>query len=481
MNEPGFASARKLARMVHDGDIGCLELLDHFIARVERLDPRVNAVVVRDFERARETARSLDRKRRRGDGVLYGVPITVKESFRVSGLPTSWGFPEYRDNIATEDALAVQRLRAAGAVIFGKTNVPRALGDWQSFNEVYGTTNNPWDVARTPGGSSGGGAAALAAGLTGLECGSDIGGSIRQPAHVCGLFGHKPTWGLLPTYGHTLLGGAAMADISCIGPLARSAGDLALALDLLGRPDEAETDLSLNLPLPRSKTLKGLRVALWAEQPGHATDREITERLHELGGFLSRAGVELSDSARPEIEPMEAFEVYLCLLCAVLGSRANEQELKSWAKRAEALEADDRTATATMARGMMPAHRDWLIANEKRHRMRRAWGAFFRDWDVLLCPVIDTPALPHMQEGESRDWHVPINGVDIAYNELLFWPGIIGAVHLPATIAPLGRTQSGLPIGVQIVGPLYGDRTTIRVARLLEREWEKFSPPPAWD
>jgi len=467
--------------MVRDREIGCVELLDHFIARVERLDPHLNAVVVRDFDRARDTARRLDRKRRRADGPLHGVPMTVKESFRVAGLPSCWGFPEYRDNIATDDALAVQRLRAAGAVIFGKTNVPRALGDWQSYNEVYGTTNNPWDVARTPGGSSGGAAAALAAGLTGLECGSDIGGSIRQPAHACGVFGHKPTWGLCPTYGHAIISNAGMADISCIGPLARSAGDLALALDLLGHPDETETALRIKLPPPRSKKLQDLRVAIWAEQPGHATDRAITARLEELGRFLDRAGAKVSTSARPGFDATDAFHVYLRLLCAVLGSRATDEELKSWAERAEKLEAEDVRSSSVMSRSMAPRHRDWLAANEQRHRMRRAWGAFFRDWDVLLCPVIDTPALPHMHDGEMQDWRVPINGEEVLYNDQLFWPGIIGAFHLPATTAPLGRGAGGLPIGVQIVGPLYGDRTTIRVARLLEREWQAFSPPPGWE
>jgi amidase len=194
MTEPGFLPATKLAALVRRGTVGCLELLDHFIARVERLDPQLNAVVVRDFERARQAARALDRQRKKAaTGPLHGVPMTVKESFDLAGLPTTWGYADRRSHVAEADALAVQRLRAAGAVVFGKTNVPVGLADWQSYNPVYGATNNPWDLGRTPGGSSGGAAAAVAAGLSGLEIGSDIGGSVRVPAHYCGLFGHKPT------------------------------------------------------------------------------------------------------------------------------------------------------------------------------------------------------------------------------------------------------------------------------------------------
>ena len=266
-----FAPASFLAAAVRGRQIGCLELLDHFIARVERFDGALNAVVVRDFDRARTRARQLDNGPLTGP--LHGLPMTLKESFNVAGLPTSWGVPEFHGKIADRNALAVDRLLDAGAVVFGKTNVPIRLGEWQSFNANYGRTNNPWDLDTTPGGSSGGAAAAIAAGLTGLEAGSDIGGSIRQPAHACGIFGHKPTHGLLPLYGHALVENAAGTDLSVIGPLARSAADLDLALDVMAGPDEAETGLRLQLPAPRLTELKGLRVAVWAEQPGQATDR----------------------------------------------------------------------------------------------------------------------------------------------------------------------------------------------------------------
>ena len=292
MAELAFLPAKSLALLVRRGRIGCLELLDHFIERAERLDPQLNAIVVRDFDRARKRAKALDRRRGKdgGFGPLFGVPITVKESYDVAGLPTTWGFEERRDHRASSNSLAVDRLEGAGAVVFGKTNVPVALADWQSYNPVYGATNNPWNVEHTPGGSSGGSAAALAAGITGFEIGSDIGGSIRVPAHYCGVFGHKPTWGLCSPRGHSLSGAAAMTDISVIGPLARSADDLALGLGLLASPDETETALNVSLPAPSAPGFAGLRVAVWAEQPGHATDQEIVARLQALAAFIRRQG-----------------------------------------------------------------------------------------------------------------------------------------------------------------------------------------------
>lgn len=473
-----FASAAALAAEVRSHAVGCLELLDHFIARVERLDGALNAVVVRDFDRARERARALDSQS--PGGPLHGVPMTVKESFNVAGLPTTWGAPEFRGNVAQRDALAVERLKGAGAVIFGKTNVPRMLGEWQSFNEVYGRTNNPWDLATTPGGSSGGAAAALAAGLTGLEAGSDIGGSIRQPAHACGVYGHKPTHGLLPLYGHALAENAAGTDISVIGPLARSAADLALALDVLAGPDPAETGLRLVLPPPRADALRGLRVAVWAEEPGQPTDPAITAALLDLAATLEREGAVVDRAARPAFDPVEAYELYLALLFTALSARSSEADKAKLRAAAAGLSPDDRSADATMVRNVDMPHARWLQLNEQRCRLRRAWGAFFHDWDVLLCPVLGSATWKHMTEGAISDRKLVVGGAVVPYNNLLFWPGLTGGYHLPGTAAPLGQTSEGLPFGVQIAGPLYGDRTTIAVAGMLERAWRGFRPPPGY-
>ena len=283
--DPTFLPAVTLAAMIRRREIGCVELLDHYIGRVARWDGPINAVVVKDFDRARDRARALDRAVDRS-GALFGVPITVKESFDVAGLPTTRGHLAAKDHRAKTSSIAVRRLEAAGAVIFGKTNVPVDLADWQSYNPVYGATSNPWNHAHTPGGSSGGSAAALAAGLTGLEIGSDIGGSIRVPAHYCGVFGHKPTWTLCSNYTDYESSQAAPTDIAVIGPLARSADDLTVAMDLLAGPDPDETGLTYTLPRPRVTSLKALRVAVWSHQDGQETDSETVSAIDDMAASL---------------------------------------------------------------------------------------------------------------------------------------------------------------------------------------------------
>jgi amidase len=477
--DPTFLPAWRLAELTRSGAISCAALLDHYLARVERLDGRLNAVVVRDFARARRRARALDSAGSR-EAPLFGVPMTVKESFDLAGLPSTWGYADRREHRAAADALAVERLEAAGAVVFGKTNVPVGLADWQSFNPVYGTANNPWNVAHTPGGSSGGSAAACAAGLGGLEIGSDIGGSIRVPAHFCGLFAHKPTWGLCPPRGHSLSNAAALNDLSVIGPLARSARDLALALDAIAGPDPLDSAHTITLPPPRTTKLSELRIAVWAEEPGHATDPETVALVEAVARHLEAAGATVGRDARPAFPVAEAWQLYLALLDAALSARMAEPVLERRRTAKAALRDEDLSADAGMVRAVDIGHRAWLALNERRHQMRRAWGAFFREWDVLLCPVIATPALPHMQDGETWERSVTVGGRTIPYNDMLFWPGITLAFHLPASVAPIGLSRAGLPIGVQISGPLYGDRTTIAVAALLEQSWRGFVPPPGW-
>jgi amidase len=479
MTDLAFLPAHELATLVRRREIGCLELLEHFIARVERLDNRINAVVVRDFDRARGVARGLDQGPP-PTGPLAGVPMTVKESFDLAGLPTTWGYEDRREHRAAEDALAVQRLKAAGAVVFGKTNVPVSLADWQSFNPIYGTTSNPWNTEHTPGGSSGGSAAAVAAGLAALELGSDIGGSIRVPAHYCGLFGHKPTWGLCPTRGQSLVGAAAMTDISVIGPIARSAEDLALALAAIAGPDETETALRTPLPPPRFDAIAGLKVAVWVSEPGQATDEDTVAAIEAVASFLEAQGARVDWQARPSFDPVEVYRVYLRLLYAAFSGRMTEAELARSREERAKLSPDNMSADAVMVRCVDATHRAWLADNELRYKIRRLWSAFFHEWDVLLCPVIATPALPHMQDGATSERRMTVNGREMPYNDMLFWPGITCGFHLPASVAPIALASSRLPIGVQIVGPIYGDRTTIEVARLLEHNYRGFVAPPGW-
>ena len=474
--DPTFLPAVKLAELTRAREIGCLELLDHYISRVERLDGPINAVVVRDFDRARDQAKKLDQQTDR-TAPLFGVPMTVKESFDVEGLPTTRGHASLKDHRAKNASLPIRRLRAAGAVIFGKTNVPVDLADWQSYNPVYGVSSNPWNLAHTPGGSSGGSAAALAAGFCGLELGSDIGGSIRVPAHFCGVFGHKPTWTLCSNYTDYETSAAAPTDIAVLGPLARSAEDLSVALSLLAGPDPDETGLTYVLPKPRVADIRALRVAVWADQPGVETDPETVAAIGAMADTLERLGATVNRTARPAFDAMEAFHIYLQALDAGWSARLSEAVLEAKRKKLASLDPADMSADAVMARATDITHRGWLMLNERRMKLRRVWCAFFRDWDVLLCPSFATAALPHMREGQVWERTVTINGRTIAYNDLLFWPGLTAGYHLPATVAPMGFTKGGLPLGAQIVGPIYGDRMTIMAAKLFEQAGFGFRAP----
>jgi len=478
-----FRAAKQLAADIRKKKVGCLELLDLYLARVAKYDGALNAVVVRDFERARTRARAADRAlaRRQVWGPLHGVPMTIKESYDVAGLPTTWGVPANAKHIATKNAVAVDRLLGAGVVLFGKTNVPLFLADWQSYNAIYGTTNNPWDVTRAPGGSSGGSAAALAAGLTGLEAGSDIGSSIRNPAHFCGVYGHKPSWGIVPRTGQALPWQTAAVDIDVVGPLARSTDDLALALSVMAGPDEIEAaGWQLRLIPPRQKRLRDFKVALMLDAPGVAVDREVQDRLQALGDFLGRQKVNVDARARPAIDTGEAFSVYTRLLRAATSDRQSDSDFEQNAAIARGLAVSDQSYYARAMRAAVLSHRDWLAANETRHRMRLLWAEFFTHYDLLLCPVAGTAAFPHDHKGERHERTLVVNGQRVPVTDHLFWAGYSGAFFLPSTAAPCGFTPGGLPVGVQIVGPQYGDLTCLAFARLLEREFQAFVPPPGY-
>ncbi|WP_439576525.1 amidase [Elioraea sp.] len=483
MNDIAFASATKLAAMIRQKKISSAELLELYLKRVEAYNPALNAIVVQDVERARKDAALLDRRLARGDiaGPLHGVPMTVKESFNVQGLPTTWGDPAYKDTVAKEDALAVSRLRSAGAVIFGKSNVPLMLADWQSYNAVYGTTNNPWDPTRTPGGSSGGSAAALAAGLTGLEIGSDIGSSIRNPAHYCGVYGHKPSFGICSPRGQSL-GTIAPSDISVIGPLARSGADLMVALDVMAGPDDIDAaGWKLTLPKPRLPGIKGMRIAIMANDPVAPVDEEYAGKIEALARPLKKEGARVDLAARPEIDKAELWKVYVLLLRAATSARLSPEQIARWTEEAAKRGEDADGYIALMARGNTLPHRVWLQLNEVRHRMRQAWAAFFREWDVLLCPVAAGTAFPHDHEGERQDRVITVNGEPQPTTTQLFWAGISGVCYLPAAVAPIGLAKGGLPLGVQIIAGPYQDRAAIHLATLMEKAVRGFRPPPGYE
>ena len=369
----------------------------------------------------------------------------------------------------------------AGAIIFGKTNVPLMLGDWQTFNAIHGTTNNPWDPARTPGGSSGGAAAALAAGMSALELGSDIGSSIRNPAHYCGVYGHKPSFGIVPQHGHWIPGAHVPLDVLVCGPLAHSAEDLALALDLIVGPEPFEQPAwTIKLPGPRKTALREFRVALILDDPNCAVDGEVTDRIQAIADAAARAGARVDDKARPRIDTLRAHALYLQLLRGATGALLGEDAYAQSRANAAHLAADDQSYGARVLRANVQDHRGWFAAHEERHALRAAWAAFFEEYDVVLCPIGATAAFPHDQHRERPDRRIIVNGREEDYNAQLYWAGFASLPNLPGTAAPAGRTPGGLPVGVQIVGPYLEDHTTIEFARLLAEVTEGFVPPPGY-
>jgi amidase len=483
MSEWTFQSARALRKALRAKRVSALELARDAIAQIEKYDAKINAVCVRDFERALKAARAQDRAlaQRRG-GALAGIPITVKESYNVAGLPTTWGFVPQKNFIAAEDALAVARAKAAGAVVIGKTNVPVGLADWQSYNDIYGVTGNPFDTGRTPGGSSGGSSAALAAGYGPLSLGSDIGGSLRSPAHFCGVYAHKPTYALVPSRGHTPPPFPPLPfdrDLAVVGPMARSAGDLADLLEVIAGPDELEAGRGYRLALPpaRRAGLRGYRILVLDTHPMMPVAESIREAIGRLAAGLAKTGAKVrrQSSLLPDLE--SAARLYMRLLMSFLAATFPPDSYEDMKSRAAKLSPDDTSLAAERLRGVALSHRDWVMADGQRAGLRAQWRAFFAEFDALICPVMPTPAYPHDFLPDQAQRRIVVDGKDYPYQDQLFWPGVTTCPGLPSTAIPLGLAN-GLPIGAQIVGPWLEDRTTLRLAELIEQEFGGFVPPP---
>lgn len=442
----------------------------------------MNAVVVRDFDRARTAAAEADRALGRGDRrPLLGVPMTVKESFNVAGLPTTWGNPGAQ-KLARHDAVAVARLKSSGAVILGKTNIATNLGDWQSVNAVYGRTHNPWDSSRTPGGSSGGAAAALAAGFVSLELGSDLAGSLRVPAHCCGIFCHKPSHGLIPTRGHAPPGTPELTigtdgDLAVVGPLARSAADLGAALEILAGPDDAQAiAYRFVLPPPRHERLAEFKVLVLEEHPLLPTSSAVRSAMRQFAATLRDAGgiVEESSPLLPDLAAVA--ETFMWLQMALLGANLSDAAYRAQRERVARLPSAERGLETLSGQALVASHRDWLRAHRMRTFISHQWRQFFQAWDVLICPVLPTTAFPH-DDTDMRSRRIDIDGRPFPYGLQGVWAGPASTCGLPATVMPIA-VSGGLPIGVQIMGPYLEDSTTIRFAELAEREFGGFTPPP---
>lgn len=480
---PDYRTAVDLLRALAARQVSARELVDAAIARIEALDPKINAVVVRDFDRARTAADAADAALSRGEQrPLLGLPMTVKEQFNIAGLPTTWGFEKFRNWRPEADALAVQRLRAAGAIILGKTNVPAGLNDWQSYNDVYGTTNNPWDLSRTPGGSSGGAAAALAAGFVPLELGSDIGGSLRAPAHFCGVFAHKPSVELIPQRGSGPPESPAIptrGDMAVIGPMARGAADLALELRVLAGPDDLWDGIGykLELPPPRHDALSEFRVLVVDEHPLCPTAESVRAALENLTGQLTTAGCKVSRASRNIPDMRRSTRNYVELLSAFLTADVTPEQRARYDAASSALSPDNLSLEAAWTRGATMTHVAWIQTARIREGLRIRWQALFREFDVVLCPAMPTPAF-RQDHSPMLARRLDVDGKQVPYDNQIVWAAIATSTGLPATVAPIGRSESGLPIGVQIIGGYLQDHTTIAFAGLIEHAFGGFTPPP---
>ncbi|GAB4585970.1 amidase [Nocardia sp. IFM 10818] len=465
------------------GAVTSVELTDEAIARIERDDKAINAICVRTFDSARAAAHRADQARARGeDRPLLGIPVTVKESYDMAGLPTTWGMPQHANHVPAEDAVQVSRLRAAGAVILGKTNVPATLRDIQTFNDIYGTTNNPWDHDRTSGGSSGGSAAALASGFGALSIGSDLAGSLRTPAHFCGIYAHKPTLGLAPTRGMVAPPAPplpAELDLAVVGPMARTARDLTLLLDVMAGPDPLTHGIAYDLALPpaRHERLSEFRVLILEDHPLIATGAAVRAGVHRVAAALAEAGARVERHSPLLPDPAAAATLYMQLMLSNAAASLPAEVYEQLRTHAAALNADDRSLDAARLRGTVLSHRDWVAANHRRELHRHGWRQLFAEFDAVVCPITPTPAFPHNHDGGLEDRRIDIDGVEYPYFDQLVWAGMATMPGLPATAIPAGRSPEGLPVGVQLIGPMFEDRTPLRLAELLEQQIGGFRAP----
>eukprot|EP01064_Diplonema_japonicum_P039227 TRINITY_DN9786_c0_g1_i1.p1 TRINITY_DN9786_c0_g1~~TRINITY_DN9786_c0_g1_i1.p1 ORF type:complete len:499 (+),score=129.69 TRINITY_DN9786_c0_g1_i1:64-1560(+) len=492
-----FKSCVQLAKDIKSGVITSAALLEHFIERVEKYDGPINSIVLKNYEVARERAAEADKALERGEdwGVLHGVPITVKENNDVEGLPTTVGIEALKGHKAAQHSSPVQRLHDAGAVIFGKTNLPVGVNDVQTFNPIYGCTANPYNLDLSPGGSSGGSTAALAAGLTAVEFGGDIGGSIRYPAHCCGLWGIKPTFDVIPRRGgvaNTKVScgdptGFVLIDLAVKGPLARYPEDLTLMLDVLCGPVAAEKrGWKLCMPKSPPQPLKEYKVAVWGTDSLCPVDDDITAAVRRTVDILRKNGATVDEEARPKLDVKKSFDTYLQLLAAADNVGLSVEAAKqAWKEADEAVGDSDE---AKQARWLGQRHHEWWGAHAHRLEMCEKWEQFFEAYDFIIMPIACTTAIPHDHSGPNDQafWKVGdrvikgANGFTIPYHKQVFWASFAVHCFLPSTSFPAGCGHNGMPVGLQVMGPKYSDYDTITFAKVLAEAGGadyQFQPP----
>jgi amidase len=439
-----FKTAVELSAALAAKKVSAVELAEDAIGRIERHDARINAICVRDFERGLAAARAADAELARGvKKPLLGLPVTVKESYNIAGLPTTWGIPAQKDFTPAEDALTITRVKEAGGVILGKTNVPLGLG-------------------------------------------SDIGGSLRVPAFHCGVYAHKPTFALVPGRGHTPPPFQPLPldrDLAVVGPMARSAADLSLLLDTIAGPDPLEAGKGYQLALPPSRhgALKDFRVLVVDTDPVMPTDKVVRGTIGTLAANLGKIGARVERNSPLLPDFAETSRLYMRMLMSFLAASFPPEAYAGAQAAVAALPASETSLRAERLRGMVQSHRNWLMDDVARGRLRAQWRELFKTYDAVICPIMPTPAYPHDHSDDQEKRRIKIDGKDYVYPDQLSWPGIATLPGLPSTAIPTGFSPDGLPVGVQIVGPWLEDRTTLKLAELIEREFGGFRPPPMFD
>ncbi|MEU5806579.1 amidase [Streptomyces sp. NPDC047718] len=458
------------------------DLLEQYLRHIDRTNPGLNAVITLDAEGARAAADAADRHLARTGkplGVLHGLPVTVKDALETKGLRSTCGAPDLTDHVPDRDADAVARLRAAGAVIVGKTNVPVLCQDLQTSNPLFGTTKNPYDGTKTAGGSSGGPAAAVAAGISSLEIGSDLAGSLRLPAAYCGVYALRPSGGIVPTRGHIPRppGWLSSSDMLTLGPIARTADDLDVLLDVLAAPAPAEAAAwRIELPAPRRRRLADYRVGMWQDDPYCHVNASIRQLLDEIAGILRSSGAAVDDTTRP-VRLADSDRLFQRLMFATASATATDAGFADDIAAADRIPADDPSGIFLHSRTMR--HRDWLRANEEREKLRGHWADYFTTHDVLITPAVPSTCVDDQTSTPVPDRFITVDGQKRPYFDQTAWLNLAGHVRLPAVVMPAGRTAEGLPLAVQIIGPYLADRTVIDLARHLARKLPKPAQPPA--
>jgi amidase len=462
--------ATALRRKLRARAISAVELTKASLSRIDEANPRLNALIALDPAGALAAAAEADARIARGEPrPLEGLPVSIKDAFNVAGFTASVGASALKERRPDADAPAVARLRAAGAVILGKSNTPVFASDFQTYNPVHGVTNHPSDPAFSPGGSSGGSAAAIASGMSALELGSDLGGSLRWPAHACGIFGHKSSWGLVSTHGsvppppNKIL----LRDADCLvaGPLARSAEDLALMLDIVAGPRAGPRRTPLK-PARRGDA-RGLRVALWANDAFAATDSSVRAAVEEAARRLAAQGARIDDAARPGFNLAEAFELFALYNHGIIAYGLPVKLRDRLAATVSQYQKGDLSHRALQARGAWLTPGDYRDMELRRLALQRHWARFFQRFDIVLCPPAPVGAIRHDHRPDVHQRTIEIDGIAQPYLDFLHWSALASGPGLPATAAPVGLGPDGLPRGVQIIAAMDEDLTAIAAAAMI--------------